>query len=495
MIESIQLDKSSSKHLYIQLYLQLRDLIEASKLKEHTKLPPIRKLSKSLGVNNVTIVNAYNLLEEENLVYKKVGSGTFVAAQNLVEDREDIYLDEEVYIDEDTKFIEEREEIEDVEKLINFATAAPTPDLFPITPFKRLLNKVLDRDRGYAFGYQKSQGYLPLRQSISEYIKRYNIESNIDEIQIVSGAQQGIDILAKTFLDYGDTVFVERPTYPGAISVFKSRRANIIDIPMKRDGIDIEVLEAELSKEKPKFLYLMPNYQNPTGYSYSQEKKERILELAKEHDLLIIEDDCLSDLNYGNSNNLSLKSLSDNGRVIYIKSFSKIFMPGLRLAFLIIPERYFNDILLSKYMSDIFTDGLVQRVLDLYFREEIWEDQISKLRQTYQKRYKAMINALHKYLPQRVKFTTPAGGLNLWLELPENISGKKLHQKALKLGINIAPGEVFYYSQKKENRVRLSIAAVTGEQIERGVKSLAKLIEDELDEESYHWDNSIMPLV
>jgi DNA-binding transcriptional MocR family regulator len=495
MIESIQLDKSSSKHLYIQLYLQLRGLIEDSKLKEHTKLPPIRKLSKSLGVNNVTIVNAYNLLEEENLVYKKVGSGTFVAAQNLVEDREDIYLDEEVYIDEDIKFIEEREEMEDVEKLINFATAAPTPDLFPITPFKRLLNKVLDRDRGYAFGYQKSQGYLPLRQSISEYIKRYNIESNIDEIQIVSGAQQGIDILAKTFLDYGDTVFVERPTYPGAISVFKSRRANIIDIPMKRDGIDIEVLEAELAKEKPKFLYLMPNYQNPTGYSYSQEKKERILELAKEHDLLIIEDDCLSDLNYGNSNNLSLKSLSDNGRVIYIKSFSKIFMPGLRLAFLIIPERYFNDILLSKYMSDIFTDGLVQRVLDLYFREEIWEDQISKLRQTYQKRYKVMINTLHKYLPQRVKFTTPAGGLNLWLELPENISGKKLHQKALKLGINIAPGEVFYYSQKKENRVRLSIAAVTGEQIERGVKSLAKLIEDELDEESYHWDNSIMPLV
>jgi len=495
MIESIQLDKSSSKHLYIQLYIQLRGLIEAGKLKEHSKLPPIRKLSKSLGVNNVTIVNAYNLLEEEDLVYKKVGSGTFVAAQNLVEDREDIYLDEEVYIDEDTKFVEGRRGGEEQDRVINFATAAPTPDLFPITPFKRLLNKVLDRDKGYAFGYQKSQGYLPLRESICKYIKRYDIKSNIDEIQIVSGAQQGIDILAKTFLDYGDTVFVERPTYPGAISVFKSRRANIVDIPITSDGIDIEILEAELDKEKPKFLYLMPNYQNPTGYSYSKEKKERILELAKEYDLLIIEDDCLSDLSYGEKNNLSLKSLSGDGRVIYIKSFSKIFMPGLRLAFLIIPERYFNDILLSKYMSDIFTDGLVQRVLDLYFREEIWEDQISKLKKTYQQRYEVMIKALHKYLPKRVKYTTPAGGLNLWLELPENISGKKLHERALKMGVNIAPGEVFYYSQKQENRVRLSIAAVTTEEIDQGIKCLAELIQAELDEESYSWDNSIMPLV
>jgi DNA-binding transcriptional MocR family regulator len=495
MIESIQLDKSSSKHLYIQLYIQLRGLIEAGKLKEHTKLPPIRKLSKSLGVNNVTIVNAYNLLEEENLVYKKVGSGTFVSAKNLVGDREDVYLDEEVYIDEDTKFVEDRKGVEEGDRVINFATAAPTPDLFPIAPFKRLLNKVLDRDRGYAFGYQKSQGYLPLRQSISEYIKSYNIESKIDEIQIVSGAQQGIDILAKTFLDYGDTVFVERPTYPGAISVFKSRRANIVDIPIGEDGIDIKALEVELAKEKPKFLYLMPNYQNPTGYSYSKEKKERILELAKEHDLLIIEDDCLSDLNYGKNNNSSLKSLDTESRVIYIKSFSKIFMPGLRLAFLIIPERYFNDILLSKYMSDIFTDGLVQRVLDLYFREEIWEEQISKLKQTYQQRYEAMVKSLQKYLPQRVKFITPAGGLNLWLELPESISGKKLHQKALKKGINIAPGEVFYYSQKQENRVRLSIAAVTIEEIELGIKKLAKLIQTELDEENYRWDNSIMPLV
>ncbi len=490
MIGSIQLKKDSDRHLYIQLYSQLRGLIESGDLEVESKLPPIRKFAKRLDVNNVTIVNAYKLLEEEELIYKKVGSGTFVAPrQSRV--IEQIELDEEIYIDEDSKFINEFKST----KVINFATAAPTPDLFPIEPFQRLLNKVLERDRGYAFGYQKSQGYLPLRQSLAEYISNYNIDAIAEEIQIVSGAQQGIDILAKTFLDYGDTVFVERPSYPGAISVFQSRKANIIEIPMRSNGIDIDLLEERLQQFNPKILYLMPNFQNPTGWSYVKEKKEKVLELAEEYDFLIIEDDCLSNLNYGEKDNISLKSLDKNDRVIYIKSFSKIFMPGLRLAFLIIPEAYFDQILLSKYMSDIFTDGLVQRVLDLYFKEEIWEEQLYKLRRTYQRRYESMKKALKRELPQEVKVIFPEGGLNLWLQLPENISAKKIQEKALEYNLNIAPGEVFYHQHPEKNTIRLSIAATDNREIEKGVKLLAKILKEEISKERYQWDNSIMPLV
>ncbi|SJZ51389.1 MocR-like pyridoxine biosynthesis transcription factor PdxR [Selenihalanaerobacter shriftii] len=492
MFKGVQLDKISSKHLYIQLYSQLKSLIEKGEVKTHTKLPSIRKFAEELGVNNVTVVNAYNLLAEEEIVYKKVGSGTFVAPK--VEFKEDIYLDEEVYIDEDTKFIEERKE-SGQEGIINFATAAPTPDLFPISPFKRLINKVLERDGGYAFGYQKSQGYLALRKSISKYINRYQIEADVNEIQIISGAQQGIDILAKTFLDYGDTVFVEQPTYPGAISVFKSRNANITEIPINQNGIDLKLLESELKKEKPKFIYLMPNFQNPTGYSYSQEKKERILELAQKYDLLIIEDDCLSDLNYGESNNMALKAMDEDERVIYIKSFSKIFMPGLRLAFLIIPECHFNDILLSKYMSDIFTDGLIQRVLDLYFREELWEKQLNKLKETYQQRYQIMITVLNEYLPQECDFVAPEGGLNIWLELPQGLTANELYDKAFAAGINIAPGTVFYHNQPQTNKVRLSIAAVTEREIKEGIKKLGDVINKELSNSNQDWDNRWMPLV
>ncbi|AGB41579.1 transcriptional regulator with HTH domain and aminotransferase domain [Halobacteroides halobius DSM 5150] len=489
MLKDIQLDKSSSIYLYLQLYNQVRDLIKAGKLSPNTKLPPIRKLAKQLGVNNVTVVKGYDLLEEEELIYKKVGRGTFVApAKKIKIEAEAADLDQQIYIDEDTKLDRAGE--------INFATAAPTPDLFPIAPFKKLLNKVLERDRGYAFGYQKSQGYLPLRESISNYANRYNISANPEEIQIVSGAQQGIDILAKTFLDYGDTVFVERPTYPGAISVFKSRQANIVEIPLKEDGIDITYLEAKLKEIKPKFLYLMPNFQNPTGYSYSQTKKEKLIKLADQHDLLIIEDDCLSDLNYSDQESNALKSLDKADRVIYIKSFSKIFMPGLRLAFLIIPDCYFNDILLSKYMSDIFTDGLVQRVLDLYFKEEVWEEQLIRLKETYQVRYESMIVALREYLPNQIEFAKPNGGLNIWLELPRGISASKIKDKSLKKGVNIAPGAAFYSNQPQVNKIRLSIAAVNKQEIKEGVKRLGALLQQKLnDKEDDTWDNSVLPLV
>ncbi|MBM7623241.1 aminotransferase class I/II-fold pyridoxal phosphate-dependent enzyme [Sporohalobacter salinus] len=490
MIENIELNKSATKHLYLQLYSQLKELILKKKLTADTKLPPIRKFARKLNVNNVTIVNAYNLLEEEELVYKKVGSGTFVAPLTVQhKEEQDNYLDEKVYIDEDTKFTDNQEEI------INFATGAPTPNLFPIAPFKRLVNKVLDRDGGYAFGYQKSQGYLALRKTISSYIANYNIEANINEIQIISGAQQGIDILAKTFLDYGDTVFVERPTYPGAISVFNSRKANIVEIPITPEGIDITVLEEKLAKHNPKFLYLMPNFQNPTGYSYSKKNKERIIELANKYDLLIIEDDCLSNLNYTCDNNQSLKSLDQNERIIYIKSFSKVFMPGLRLAFLLIPERHFEDILISKYISDIFTDGLVQRVLDLYFKEEMWEKQITTLKETYSQRYLTMCKALEKFLPQEVKFITPQGGLNFWLELPTKLTDAKLQQEALQANINLAPGSVFYAASPPKNKIRLSIAAVSQKEIKQGIKRLGEIIKDQLEDSDYRLDDSFLPLV
>ena len=489
MIESIQLNKEEDKYLYQQLYSQLKNLILTGELEVDTKLPPIRKLAEKLEVNNVTIVNAYDLLAAEDLVYKKVGSGTFVApVETEVNSQEKSSLDEEVYIDEDSKFVQQ-------EEAINFATGAPTPDLFPIAPFKRLMNKVLERDRGYAFGYQKSQGYYPLREKIAQYIAQYQIETTANEVQIVSGAQQGIDILAKAFLDYGDTVFVERPTYPGAISVFKSRRANIVEIPITPQGINLEILEEKLQEYKPSFLYLMPNFQNPTGYSYSRTKKEKLLDLAKEYELKIIEDDCLNDLDYAKQKRVTLKSLDEDKRVIYLKSFSKVFMPGLRLAFLLVPQDDYEDILMSKYLSDIFTDGLVQRVLELYFEEEVWEEQIEKLKKTFQRRYQTMVAALEEYCPPEVDYNLPQGGLNFWLELPEGINDQQLQKVTLEEGVNIAPGRVFYVSEEASNKIRLSIAAVEEEEIQRGIKILSKVITKFLDDKDHAFDKDIFPII
>ncbi|MCK8828154.1 PLP-dependent aminotransferase family protein [Natroniella acetigena] len=486
MIKEIQLEKELTKPLYLQLYSQIKGLIEEGKLQAHDKLPSIRKLAKGLQVNTVTVVNGYNVLEEEGLVYKKVGSGTFIMPNEQIKDK---IIPGEGQAD-DSELKKEDEEV------INFGTVAPSPSLFPIQAFKRLLNQVLDRDQGYAFGYQKSQGYLPLRESIAQYVENYQIEIGAEQIQIVSGAQQGLDVLAKTFLDYGDTVFVERPTYPGAISAFKSRKVELIDIPLEKDGLNLEELEVLLKRYKPKFLYLMPNFQNPTGYSYSLKKKKELLKLADQYELLIIEDDCVSDLNYLGQPRKSLKALDTEDKVVYLKSFSKLYMPGLRLAFMIIPSSYCEDILVSKYLSDIFTDGLVQRVLDLYLRREDWQEQLNCLKEKYSQRYQVMITALKEYLPPNVDYIEPEGGLNLWLKLPQQVSATKLHKVLRKDGVNIAPGALFYHTKPHKNRIRLSIAAVTCQQIEEGIQQLGQRIREELKEEGdYRFDESMMPLV
>ncbi|MTI48139.1 MAG: PLP-dependent aminotransferase family protein [Firmicutes bacterium] len=462
----IVLDKESNQHLYIQLYSQLKDLIIQDKIKHHTKLPPIRKMADLLSVNNVTVVNAYKLLEQEGYVYKKIGSGTFV--QDISTKKlQNILMDESVEL-----FGEENNHL----ATLNLASTAPTPDLFPINDFKTVLNEVLDRDKGNAFVYQESQGYHPLRESIRDYIKGYGIETNIENIQIISGAQQGIDILAKSLLDYGDVVFTESPTYTGAIAAFKSRSANIIQIPIEDDGIDIKSLEGKLRSLKPKFVYIMPVFQNPTGHSYSQEKKRKILDLVEKYDTFIVEDDYLSDLSFFDKSNSTLKAMDKNNRVIYIKSFSKIFMPGLRLGFMVIPNSIYNEVLSAKHTSDISTSGLMQRAFDLYLNKGKWQKHIKYMESIYKRRFNVWIDCLEKYIPREITWYTPNGGLNFWMSLPHGYSSNDLYKLCSKNNILIVPGSVFYADQRDSQFFRISMASVHSKDIDKSVKKFADII-------------------
>ena len=483
VFKNIKLDKKSSQHLYIQLYIQLKELIRKNKIPNETKLPAIRKLATILNVNNITIVNAYRLLEQEGYVYKKIGSGTFVN-HGAVDSDNDILLDEEtinLYHD-DNRYDEESETLE--KRMINFANTAPTPDLFPVKDFKKVLNTILDRDKGKAFIYQESQGYFPLRKTISNYLKDYNIYSSYNNIQIVSGAQQGIDILSKSLVDYGDIVFTESPTYSGAIAAFKSRSARIIEIPIKPDGMDILALENKLLNFRPKFIYLMPNFQNPTGYSYSNDKKKKILYLANKYDAFIIEDDYLSDLAFNNKKNYTLKSMDKDDRVIYIKSFSKIFMPGLRLAFMIIPNTIYNDVLSAKHISDISTSGLIQRAIDLYLNTNQWQEHIRYMEDIYRERFNTLIESVVKYMPKEITFTLPKGGLNLWLSLPHGLSSNELYKLCLENEILIVPGKIFYKEQKDNENFRISISSLYKEEIPNAIKKLSRVILKFLDQKN-----------
>ncbi len=473
--DDIKLCKDKGEHLYVQLYKAIKEIIIKGKLNNDEKLPPIRKLAKELNVNNVTVVNAYHILEQEGLVYKKIGSGTYVSSDLFTY----TYEDQGVSNNLGTLSLIEQGQIQIQEDMINFASTTPMSKLFPVEDFKQALNEVLDRDKGHAFDYQESQGYFPLRKALIEYVEEYNIFANIDSIQIISGAQQGIDIIAKALLNYDDAVIIESPSYTGAIASFKSRGAKIIDVKLLDDGIDIEDLDKKIRIFKPKFLYLMPNFQNPTGISYSRSKKDKIIDLCKQHKIYIVEDDYLSDLNFYSKDNTTLKSLDlHNELVIYVKSFSKIFMPGLRLGFLIVPSIFYEHLLFAKHSSDISTSGLLQRALEIYFTKGTWKEHIKYMGKKYKEGFDTMLKNIEKYMPSQVDYIRPQGGVNFWFRLPKGISSKNLYEAAIKENVALAPGNLFFVHQNDDRHFRLSIASVNDDEIERGIIIISDIIKN-----------------
>jgi DNA-binding transcriptional MocR family regulator len=331
--------------IYIQISKHIKNLIEKNQVEDGEKLPSIRKLSSQLFVNKDTIVSAYKKLETEGFAVQKMGSGTFAK-------KRDVQL--RFKADYNKTFKELSANI--LDKYIDFTGETSSSIYFPVNIFKEVLNEVLDRDGANAFVYKEGLGYKGLRESINKFF--WNDKLNIDDILIVSGAQQGIDIASKALINVNDNVIVEKPTYSGALSVFRWRRANIFEVEIKNDGIDIEKLNEILKKNKIKCFYAMSYFQNPTGASYSLEKKKKILELAEKNDFYIIEDDYLSELIYDKKIKYSsFKSLDKNDRVIYIKSFSKIFLPGIRLGYLISPKIFKENMQRSKINTDISTSS------------------------------------------------------------------------------------------------------------------------------------------
>lgn len=462
---SIQLNRESKEPMYMQLYMALKGLIESGGLIDGERLPSIRSLSRKFQINNVTVVNAYRLLENSGYAYSKSGSGTYVIGKALKNE----------HSSKQEKSIRIFNEEADRKGCINFAESSPDPELFPVQDFKDVLNKILERDGGSAFGYTEVKGYPPLRQCICHMMHKYNVKCGMDDILIVSGAQQGIDIIAKAMIDYRDIIITERPTYTGAIAVFKSRGAAIFDIPINRYGLDTALLEDRLKFIHPKFIYVMPNYQNPTGFSYSENNMNKLLYLAEKYDFYIIEDDYLSDLYYDNKQPQLLKSYDTSGRVILIKSFSKIFMPGMRIGFMIMPDVLRQRIEAAKHLSDISTSGFIQRIFEMYIRENMIDRHIINIRQKYKLRYDAIISSINRHI-SGVRYYRPEGGIHLWLRLPEGLSSNMLYSQCIESNILISPGASFYLDKNDSDYIRLNFASTPVDEIERGIEILGGII-------------------
>jgi len=466
---SIQLDKKSKIPLYQQLGDALCELIQKGILKPNTKLPTIRTLASQLKINNATVVNAYKYLESKGVVYAQMGSGTYVSPLPL----EMISFPVLPEKDHDLKL----KQISISKNTINFANISPPTDLFPVKDFKEMFNEVLERDKGKAFNVQDDYCYDHLQESIADYLTTYGIHTSKDNIQIISDTQHGIDILSKTLLQFGDVIFVEKPAFYGTIAAFANRGARIVEIPLNFDGMDISLLEGCLKLYQPKFIYITPYFQNPTGYSYSLAKKKIILNLAQKYNTYIIEEDYVSDLNYSDKPIVPLKALDKQNRVIYIKNFSKVLVPGLRLGFLILPEKIIERILSHKHSINLSTSGLIQRVFDLYLRKGQWQKHLKKIRTIYEKRYYCLLDALEYYLKNYITYIPPQGGLSVWIKLADSISAANLCDLLLAKNVILSPGSLFSMMQDSSSYLRLGFATVDENQIEKGVKIMGDVLD------------------
>lgn len=448
---------------YIQVANYIKSLIDKRKIKEGDKLPTIRELSKKLGVNNVTIVSAYNKLKSEGYAYQKVGSGSYAKRKEVASNFRKEYSNALKKIS-----------MGDLTDVIDFTGETTGEVLFPIDDLKGIINEVLERDGANALLSDNRNGYTDLIYTINKVF--WNNKLNNEDIIIISGAQQGIDIASKGILNINDNIIVEKPTYVGALSVFKWRKVNLFEVPIDEDGINLNKFEKILQKNEIKCFYTMSYFQNPTGVSYSIEKKKRILDLAEIYDFYIIEDDYLSELIYENSlEYVPFKWLDKNDRVIYIKSFSKIFLPGIRLGYLVAPEVFSETLQNSKHNTDITTSSLMQRALELYISSNKWKKNIKNLNDEYIKRYTHLKTILDSEFKDMLTYNDPKGGLNFYITLKDEfkINTKELFIKLKKKNVYITPGAMFFTSQNDgQDSFRIAFYQTDKEKIEKGMKIL-----------------------
>jgi len=377
---------------------------------------------------------------------------------------------------------------------ISFAGGWPDAGLFPREQLAEIARDLLLQQPEAALQYGQTDGWLPLRQLLAQRTRSQGVPANEENIVITSGAMQAIDLIGRLFLEPGDAIVVESPSFLGALQAFRSYGVRMIPVPVDDQGMRLDSLSQVLETQRPKLIYCLPNFQNPTGVSLSLERREALVALAAEKEVLILEDDPYGELRYSGHPLPSLLSLearrhpenSDHyttGRVIYVGSFSKILAPGLRVAWAVCPPELAHNLVMAKQSNDLHTSSLAQAVAYEFVQRGLLPAQIRRIRETYRRRRDAMLEALARYMPN-VQVTRPDGGLFLWVTLPENVDALELLAQARTYQVAFVPGTPFFVDGSGRNTLRLSFATADPPTIQEGVRRLATLIADQLRQAS-----------
>jgi len=363
--------------------------------------------------------------------------------------------------------------------IISFAGGLPAPELFPVEELKEACLSVLSSSGPKSLQYSITLGYPPLREFLAKRLSQQGVKVDYDDIMITSGSQQGLDLIGRVFFDAGSFVIVENPTYVGALQAFRAYNPHFVTVEMDDEGMILDQVELHIRKSKPRLIYAVSNFQNPSGITMSKKRREELVELAKQYYVPVIDDNPYGELRFKGEDLPSLKQLGGEW-VIELGTFSKLISPGLRIGWIVVSKEIIGVFERMKQGADLHTNTFAQFVIYEYVKNGNLDKHIQLLRKEYAKRRDTMISALSKHCPEEVKWTEPEGGLFLWVTLPEGVSATQILQKAMERKVAYVPGKPFYAKEDKDNTLRLNFSNASEEKIEEGIKRLSEVFAENL---------------
>ena len=359
--------------------------------------------------------------------------------------------------------------------VISFAGGLPNRDLFPVQEIRKATDRLLEEVGKDVLQYSSSEGYLGLREWIADRYRSRNVFVHPDNILITTGSQQGMDLIGKTLLNDNDDIIIEEPGYLGAIQSFSIYRSSFHPVPVSEDGIDLDAFHDAVTGHAVKLFYCVPNFQNPSGISYSEQNRRTIVSLLNDRKTVILEDDPYGELRFLGREKPSFHQLMPE-QTILLGSFSKIVAPSFRIGWVVASEKIMEKLVIAKQASDLHTNYFCQRIIHRYLQDNDIDEHIMKIRRAYGRQRDAMVTAIQEYFPAEVLSTHPEGGMFLWITLPKGLSAMHVFQTAIEQKVAFVPGDPFYVNKKNVNTLRLNYSSVDEETIRTGIRRLGNVL-------------------
>lgn len=473
----IPLDRQITQPIYLQIRDRVKRLIVSGALQPGDRLPSVRQMAKETQVNKLTVIEAYSMLEAEGLIHARLGAGyfvnrsstasapqpaTFAPAQKVIIGQSSMHSFCDSYI-ESLKVYRQN-------NMVDFSMGFP--QLFGLDDLQRLARRAMNQVVDHLSNYDFPQGQAGLRQQIAQLLVQRGLVVSADDLIITSGSMQGITLTLRYLIKPGDWVIVESPTWYGTLTGLERMGANIIGIPMTPEGMNLELLEQYLKSHRPKLIYTISTLHNPTGITTSQAHRQQLLALAQAYNCPILEDNAYEGLNF-EPIPAPIKAIDQQDNVIYLGTFSKTLMPGLRIGYIVVTGQHHQPLLEQKILDDIHTPTPSQAIVQEYLASGHYRHRLQQLRSWHLQSRNVMLEAMTQYFPAEATWTVPNGGVFLWVQLPEALPLHRICQEVREQGVLVLPGSSYFPDRQGYTAMRLSFCRPT-EAIQWGIKVLGE---------------------